>query len=120
MRSVFAAGLALALVLPTTTTFAQAGKAPAPAASAGPHMVIETAKGVIEIEFSNDAPKSVDHIVELAKKGFYRGQRFHWVKDGVAQAGDRIFLLTDNAHLIAVSKANGELLWETTMADSDG
>ena len=37
---------------------------------------------------------------------------------GVAQAGDRIFLLTDNAHLIAVSKANGELLWETTMADS--
>ncbi len=37
---------------------------------------------------------------------------------GVAQAGDRVFLLTDNAHLIALSKANGELLWETTLADS--
>jgi alcohol dehydrogenase (cytochrome c) len=26
--------------------------------------------------------------------------------------------ITDNAHLLALSKANGELLWETTMADS--
>ena len=37
---------------------------------------------------------------------------------GVAWEGDRIFLLTDNAHLLALSRANGELLWETTMADS--
>ena len=36
---------------------------------------------------------------------------------GVAWAGDRIFLLTDNAHLIALSRSNGELLWETEMAD---
>ena len=36
---------------------------------------------------------------------------------GVAWAGDRIFLLTDNAHLIALSRFNGELLWETEMAD---
>ena len=89
MRSVFAAGMALALVITTTTMFAQAGKAAAPAAAAGgPHVIIETAKGSIEIETSNDAPKSVEHFLALAKKGFYRGQRFHWVKDGVAQAGD--------------------------------
>jgi alcohol dehydrogenase (cytochrome c) len=37
---------------------------------------------------------------------------------GVAWEGERIFLLTDNAHLLALSRANGELLWETTMADS--
>lgn len=37
---------------------------------------------------------------------------------GVAQLGDRVFLMTDNARLLALSKANGELLWETTMADS--
>ena len=37
---------------------------------------------------------------------------------GVAWEGNRIFLLTDNAHLLALSRANGELLWETTMADS--
>jgi alcohol dehydrogenase (cytochrome c) len=36
---------------------------------------------------------------------------------GVAWEGNRIFLLTDNAHLLALSRANGELLWETTMAD---
>ncbi len=37
---------------------------------------------------------------------------------GVAWEGERIFLLTDNAHLLALSRTNGELLWETTMADS--
>jgi alcohol dehydrogenase (cytochrome c) len=36
---------------------------------------------------------------------------------GVAWAGERIFMLTDNAHLIALSRSNGELLWETEMAD---
>jgi alcohol dehydrogenase (cytochrome c) len=36
---------------------------------------------------------------------------------GVASAGDRVFMLTDNAHLIALNRFNGELLWETEMAD---
>src|SRR5215831_239262 len=36
---------------------------------------------------------------------------------GVAWAGDRIFMLTDNAHVIALDRFNGELLWETEMAD---
>ncbi len=36
---------------------------------------------------------------------------------GVAWAGDRIFMLTDNAHPIALDRFNGELLWETEMAD---
>jgi alcohol dehydrogenase (cytochrome c) len=36
---------------------------------------------------------------------------------GVAWSGDRIFMLTDNAHLIALDRFNGELLWETEMAD---
>lgn len=36
---------------------------------------------------------------------------------GVAWLGERIFLLTDNAHLIALNRSNGELLWETEMAD---
>jgi cyclophilin family peptidyl-prolyl cis-trans isomerase len=47
------------------------------------------AKGVIEIELAPaDAPKSVEHIMALAKNGFYRGQRFHWVQPGVIQFGD--------------------------------
>jgi alcohol dehydrogenase (cytochrome c) len=36
---------------------------------------------------------------------------------GVAAAGDRIFMLTDNAHLIALNRFTGELAWETEMAD---
>ena len=36
---------------------------------------------------------------------------------GVATAADRAFMLTDNAHIIAMNRFNGELLWETEMAD---
>jgi alcohol dehydrogenase (cytochrome c) len=36
---------------------------------------------------------------------------------GVAAAGDRIFMLTDNAHMIALNRFTGELAWETEMAD---
>jgi alcohol dehydrogenase (cytochrome c) len=36
---------------------------------------------------------------------------------GVAWAGSRVFMLTDNAHMIALDRFNGELLWETEMAD---
>jgi alcohol dehydrogenase (cytochrome c) len=39
------------------------------------------------------------------------------VNRGVAVAGDRIFMTTDHAHLIALNKASGALLWETPMAD---
>ncbi len=36
---------------------------------------------------------------------------------GVAISGDRLFMLTDNAHLMSMNRFNGELLWETEMAD---
>jgi len=36
---------------------------------------------------------------------------------GVALSGNRIFMLTDNAHMIALDKSDGTLLWETPMAD---
>ena len=39
------------------------------------------------------------------------------VNRGVAVAGDRVFMTTDHAHLIALSRATGALLWETEMAD---
>jgi cyclophilin family peptidyl-prolyl cis-trans isomerase len=60
-----------------------------PGATALPVLVIDTVKGVIEIElFPAEAPKSVERILELAGKGFYRGQRFHWVQPGLVQFGD--------------------------------
>ena len=36
---------------------------------------------------------------------------------GVAVAGDRVFMVTDHAHLIALNRVTGALLWETEMAD---
>jgi alcohol dehydrogenase (cytochrome c) len=36
---------------------------------------------------------------------------------GVAVAGERVFMTTDHAHLIALNRASGALLWETEMAD---
>ena len=36
---------------------------------------------------------------------------------GVVVEGDRVFMLTDNAHLLALDKTNGKLLWDKTMTD---
>ncbi|MES1262647.1 MAG: PQQ-dependent dehydrogenase, methanol/ethanol family [Acidobacteriota bacterium] len=36
---------------------------------------------------------------------------------GVAWAGERVFMVTDNAHVIALNRMTGELEWETEMAD---
>ena len=66
------------------------GSTQQPAAGAGPVIVLDTAKGVIEIEtFVEDAPKTVARIVELVKRNFYNGQRFHRVvANGLVQVGD--------------------------------
>src|SRR5205085_9265476 len=43
----------------------------------GPIIVVDTTKGTFVIEtYPNEAPKTVAHVVELAKGGFYDGQRF--------------------------------------------
>jgi peptidylprolyl isomerase len=66
----------------------RAGQPPAPAAG-GTTLVLETVKGTMEIElFDKDAPKSIDHILALVRRGFYRGLRFHWVQPAVIQFGD--------------------------------
>ena len=36
---------------------------------------------------------------------------------GVAVAGDRVFMVTDHAHLIALNRFTGALVWDTVMAD---
>ncbi len=63
----------LVLALYSLTTAAQQ-KSP----GAGTIIVLETAKGTIEIEtYPEEAPKTVARILELVKKNFYNGQRFH-------------------------------------------
>lgn len=75
------------VVLGTTLADAQGARSTAP--SAAPVMVLETVKGTIEIQlFPNDAPKSVEHIVGLVKRSFYRSQRVHRVEASLVQFGD--------------------------------
>lgn len=41
---------------------------------------IHTAKGIMKVEFyENDAPKTVENFIKLAKDGFYDGLAFHRV-----------------------------------------
>jgi alcohol dehydrogenase (cytochrome c) len=39
------------------------------------------------------------------------------INRGVGVAGDRVFMVTDHAHIIALDRFTGRLLWETEMAD---
>ncbi|MDA1306614.1 MAG: peptidylprolyl isomerase [Acidobacteria bacterium] len=81
-----AMGLAVMLVWPAGVVAdgdAQAG------AAKNPILVLETAKGTIEIELRRqDAPQTVEYIIGLVKKNFYRGLRFHRVERSLVQVGD--------------------------------
>jgi len=59
-------------------------------AQSAPVIVVETSKGTFAFEtYSEDAPKSVAHIVDLVRRGFYDGQRVHRALPGfLVQWGD--------------------------------
>ena len=40
------------------------------------------------------------------------------INRGVAVLGDRVFLVTDNAHLLALHRVTGGLIWDVKMADA--
>jgi cyclophilin family peptidyl-prolyl cis-trans isomerase len=56
----------------------------------GPVIVVETTKGAFAFEtYPSEAPKTVAHILQLVRNGFYDGQRFHRALPGfVVQWGD--------------------------------
>jgi cyclophilin family peptidyl-prolyl cis-trans isomerase len=76
--------LAVAILAAPSMPLAQ--KPPA----AGPVIVLDTVKGTIEFEtYPDDAPKTVARIVELVKRNFYNGQRFHRAEENfLVQVGD--------------------------------
>jgi cyclophilin family peptidyl-prolyl cis-trans isomerase len=86
--------VAAALSVGLLMTAAQAAQKPAPKPQApkepAPVIVLETVKGTIEFEtLPGDAPKTVAHIVELVKKNFYNGMRFHRAEENfLVQIGD--------------------------------
>jgi cyclophilin family peptidyl-prolyl cis-trans isomerase len=63
---------------------------PVSAQQNGPVIVVETTAGTFAFEtFPEDAPKTVAHILQLVRSGFYDGQRFHRAVPGfVVQWGD--------------------------------
>ncbi len=83
----FLTGVALGLVIGFSSLSAAGEQRPTTPA---PIIVVETAKGTIEFEtYPEDAPKTVAHVVDLVKRGFYDGQRIHRALPGfVVQWGD--------------------------------
>jgi peptidyl-prolyl cis-trans isomerase B (cyclophilin B) len=82
-------GLRTACFLFGWAAAASVGLAQMAPAAPPPVVVFETVKGTFEIQlFAADAPKSVEHIVGLVKRGFYRGQRIHRVTPTLVQWGD--------------------------------
>jgi cyclophilin family peptidyl-prolyl cis-trans isomerase len=58
---------------------------------AGPVIVLETTKGIFELEtYPEEAPRTVAQIIGLVKRDFYNGQRFHRADAafGLIQIGD--------------------------------
>lgn len=60
------------------------------AQTGGPVIVVETSRGTFAFEtYPEEAPKTVAHVVDLVKRGFYDGQRIHRAAPGfVVQWGD--------------------------------
>ncbi len=91
-RTILVAAMALAFAF-TIGARAEAAPAKARKATKGKHpMALITMEkgGTIEIElYPEDAPKTVENFITLAKKGFYNGLTFHRVVPGfVVQGGD--------------------------------
>ena len=78
------------LILTSALTAQKPTPKPTAAKEPAPVIVLETAKGTIEFEtLPDDAPKTVAHIVELVKKNFYNGMRFHRAEENfLVQIGD--------------------------------
>ena len=62
------------------------------------------------------AGREVWHYQRPRTKGLV-GNAAGGVNRGVAVAADRVFMVTDHAHLIALNRFTGALVWETEMAD---
>src|SRR5258706_13596803 len=81
------------------------------------------ANGVMYVTAANQAwaldassGRQIWHYSRPRTKGVI-GDAGSGINRGVALLGDKVFMVTDHAHLIALSRINGQLLWDSEMAD---
>jgi len=81
------------------------------------------AEGVMYVTSANEcyaldagSGREIWHYQRARTKGLV-GNAAGGVNRGVGVAGDRLFMVTDHAHLVALNRSTGALLWETEMAD---
>lgn len=81
------------------------------------------AEGVMYVTAANEAyavdpvnGRQIWHYARPLTKGVI-GDAAEGINRGVALLGDRVFMVTDNAHLIALHRSNGQLVWDVEMAD---
>jgi alcohol dehydrogenase (cytochrome c) len=79
--------------------------------------------GVMYVTSSNEcfaldagSGRQIWHYQRSRTQGLHGGAG-QGVNRGAAVAGDRVFMATDNAHIIALNRTTGALLWETQMVD---
>lgn len=86
---VWAAVVAMVVALVTGQASGAAGRDQARGAAGNPVLVLDTSKGTIEIELLRQAaPKTVEYIIGLVNRNFYRGLRFHRAERTLVQIGD--------------------------------
>jgi len=81
------------------------------------------ANGVMYVTAANQAwaldarnGRQIWHYSRPLTKGVI-GDAGSGINRGVALLGDKVFMVTDHAHLIALNRINGQLLWDSEMAD---
>jgi alcohol dehydrogenase (cytochrome c) len=77
-------------------------------------MFVTTANEAYALDAASGRP--IWHYARPLTKGVI-GDAAGAINRGVAVLGDRVFMVTDHAHLVALSRLNGKLLWDVAMAD---
>jgi alcohol dehydrogenase (cytochrome c) len=81
------------------------------------------AAGVMYVTYANEcfaldagSGRQIWHYQRSRTQGLV-GNAVSGANRGVAVGGDKMFMVTDNAHLIALNRMTGALAWETPLAD---
>ena len=80
-------------------------------------------EGVMYVAAANEAfaldartGRQIWHYQRPLTKGVI-GDASSAINRGVAVLGDKVFMVTDHAHMLALNRVNGQLVWETEIAD---